>query len=167
MSTKATDADVGRVPHNHHNHHDWLKCLFAEQKFEKKINLDPKNLRVAFLQRDIHILCEKYKRLMSSGKNSFIFMQIMSTKNILCVNTFWKSETEWSNRLWLTRSVLPATHGRWAPVDFYCANSPPAQCHCLHCSRQIWPAVWPVFGPQQGWLWPRDSWGPHFEGLPW
>lgn len=50
MSTKATDADVGRVPYNHI---DWLMCLIAEQKLKKKINLDPKKLRVAFLQRDI------------------------------------------------------------------------------------------------------------------
>lgn len=75
MSTKATDADVGRVPHNHHN---WFMCLFAEQKFEKKSTSIP-NLRVVFLQRDIHILREKYKRLMSGGKKKN-FMQIMSTK---------------------------------------------------------------------------------------
>lgn len=56
MSTKATDADIGRVLHNHH---DWLMCLFVEQKFEKKSTSIQKNVRVAFLQHDIHILREK------------------------------------------------------------------------------------------------------------
>lgn len=136
---------------------DWLMCLFAEQKIEKK-----KKLRSKKCKGCIFAVWYSY----SAWKIQTI-QKIMSTKNILCVNTFWKSEREWSNPLWLTRSLLPATHGRWAPVEFYRANSPPAQCHCLHCSRQVWPAVWPVFGPQRGWLRPRDSWGPHFEGLPW
>lgn len=65
-----------------------------------------------------------------------------------------------------TLSALPATPCQWAPVDFYCGDSPLAQCHCFHCSQQAFPALWLSCGPQQGWLLPTDSWGPHSEGLP-
>ncbi len=40
-----------------HNHQEWLMALFALRKF-RIIDLDVKNKRVTFPQRDICVLCE-------------------------------------------------------------------------------------------------------------
>ncbi len=48
------DTDVMSTPHNHR---DWLMHLLTVKMFEK-IDRDLKNKKLAFLQCDIHILCE-------------------------------------------------------------------------------------------------------------
>lgn len=86
MGLPTTDVDlvVGdhRDVHSAH-HHDWMLGLFAVQKFGK-INLDTKNTRVAFSQRDIY-LHSLLNYATPNQRNIFLCVYYSPKRNSPCI----------------------------------------------------------------------------------